>query len=110
MFGTFGAQYYRNFNQRADPLVCAIGVLGGVPFVFLGLVLADKSSTMSWIFIFIGITFLCMNWALVADMLLYVVVPNRRSMAQAMQILASHLLGDASSPFIVGAVSIKIII
>lgn len=35
----------------------------------------------------------------------YVVVPMRRSTAEAFQILASHALGDAGSPYLVGAVS-----
>ncbi|KAF1379058.1 hypothetical protein PFLUV_G00172090 [Perca fluviatilis] len=46
-----------------------------------------------------------MNWAIVADMLLYVVVPTRRSTAEALQIVISHLLGDAGSPYMIGVVS-----
>ena len=34
----------------------------------------------------------------------YVVIPTRRSTAEAVQILMSHLLGDAGSPFLVGLV------
>ena len=37
-----------------------------------------------------------------------VIVPTRRSTAEAMQILSQHLFGDASSPFIIGAVSLAI--
>ena len=36
----------------------------------------------------------------------YIVVPTRRSTAEAIQILVSHALGDAGSPYLVGAVSI----
>jgi len=32
------------------------------------------------------------------------VIPTRRSTAEAVQILLSHLLGDAGSPFLVGIV------
>ena len=35
----------------------------------------------------------------------YVVIPTRRSSALAIQILMSHALGDAGSPYIVGLVS-----
>lgn len=35
----------------------------------------------------------------------YVVVPPRRSTAEAFQILISHMLGDAGSPYLVGVVS-----
>lgn len=56
-------------------------------------------------FIFVGETLLSLNWAIVADILLYVVPPSRRSTAEALQIVASHLLGDAGSPYLVGLVS-----
>lgn len=36
----------------------------------------------------------------------YVVVPTRRSTAEAFQILISHAFGDAGSPYLVGVVSI----
>jgi hypothetical protein len=34
----------------------------------------------------------------------YIVIPTRRSMAEAVQILLSHALGDAGSPYLVGLV------
>lgn len=66
--------------------------------------MAHNHDVLTWILFFFGITLMSTNWAIVADILLYVVMPNRRAMAQAIQILISHLFGDASSPFIVGAV------
>nr|XP_031363445.1 LOW QUALITY PROTEIN: protein spinster homolog 1-like [Lonchura striata domestica] len=57
------------------------------------------------VFIFLGETLLSLNWAIVADILLYVVPPGRRSTAEALQILTSHLLGDAGSPYLVGLLS-----
>ena len=36
----------------------------------------------------------------------YVVIPTRRSTAEAFQFLLSHALGDAGSPYIIGVVSI----
>lgn len=38
-------------------------------------------------------------------LLQYVVVPTRRSTAEAFQILISHMFGDAGSPYLVGLVS-----
>lgn len=38
----------------------------------------------------------------------YVVVPTRRSTAEAFQILISHTFGDAGSPYLVGVVSTEI--
>ena len=46
-----------------------------------------------------------MNWAVVADVLFYVVIPTRRSTAEAFQILVSHLFGDAGSPTLIGLIS-----
>lgn len=46
-----------------------------------------------------------MNWSIIADILLYVVIPTRRSTAEAVQILISHALGDAGSPYLIGVIS-----
>ena len=45
------------------------------------------------------------NWAVVSDMTLYIVIPTRRSLASATQILCSHALGDAISPYLVGVIA-----
>lgn len=105
LLGSGIAQYLRKFNERADPLVCAAGMLGSTPFVFFGCIVAHKYTDLSWTLIFFGEMLLCMNWAIVADILLYVVIPTRRSIAAATQILISHALGDATSPYIIGTVS-----
>ncbi|KAI1293630.1 Protein spinster -like protein 1 [Halotydeus destructor] len=105
VIGSGGAQYYRRYNSKADPLICGFGVLLSVPFSFLGLSLAYGVPALSWISIFITITALCINWTLCADILLYVISPNRRAFAQAMQILFAHLFGDAASPFVVGTIA-----
>ncbi|KAG9482242.1 hypothetical protein GDO78_011112, partial [Eleutherodactylus coqui] len=93
----------RKFNPRADPIVCACGMLGATPFLFLALGLAKINLVATYVFIFIAETLISLNWAIVTDILLYVVTPTRRSTAQAMQIIMSHLLGDAGSPYIIGA-------
>lgn len=41
-------------------------------------------------------------------LLQYVVIPTRRSTAEAFQILFAHALGDAGSPYLIGVVSIVI--
>jgi hypothetical protein len=51
-----------------------------------------------------GMLFLFFNWSITSDMVLYTVVPTRRATACAMQIMVSHLFGDATSPLIIGAV------
>ncbi|XP_041038124.1 protein spinster homolog 1 isoform X2 [Carcharodon carcharias] len=99
---------YRKVNPRADPLVCACGLLGSAPFLYFAVVTAEASSIASYVCIFMGELLLSLNWAIVADILLYVVVPTRRSTAEAFQIMMSHLLGDASSPYLIGVISDKI--
>ncbi|GIY40158.1 protein spinster homolog 1 [Caerostris extrusa] len=105
IIGTTASQHFRRKNPRADPLICGFGVLISVPLIFFGVIYSEHSQIVSWILIFLGEVCLCVNWTIVADMLLYVIVPTRRSIAEAVQILVSHALGDASSPYIIGLVS-----
>ncbi|ESO97612.1 hypothetical protein LOTGIDRAFT_104432 [Lottia gigantea] len=100
--GAEAGRRYKKYNPRSDPLVCALGLLCCVPFLFFALVLSQYNTIVTWVLIFIGETFLCLNWALVADMLLYVTIPTRRSTAEAVQILVSHAFGDAGSPLLIG--------
>ncbi|KAI5619305.1 protein spinster-like 1 [Silurus asotus] len=99
------SQRLRMKTPRADPLVCAAGLLLAAPFLYLSIIFAQGSTIATYVFIFFGEMFLSMNWAIVADILLYVVVPTRRSTAEAFQIVLSHLLGDAGSPYLIGVVS-----
>ncbi|GLD47152.1 protein spinster homolog 2, partial [Lates japonicus] len=55
--------------------------------------------------IFIGETLLFLNWAITADILMFVVIPTRRATAVAFQSFTSHLLGDAGSPYLIGLIS-----
>lgn len=111
--GTIIAQIWQNGKlcckpfrtERANPLVCAVGSVVGVPALFLGLHLIVPNMKAAWAFFFITITALCLNWAVNVDMLLDIVVPPRRGTANSWQILISHLFGDASGPYVVGLVS-----
>uniref|UniRef100_A0A671Q9L5 Protein spinster homolog 1 n=1 Tax=Sinocyclocheilus anshuiensis TaxID=1608454 RepID=A0A671Q9L5_9TELE len=103
--GVQASKKLRTRTPRADPLVCAAGLLLAAPFLYLSIMFAQASTVATYVFIFLGETFLSMNWAVVADMLLYVVIPTRRSTAEAFQIVLSHLLGDAISPYLIGVVS-----
>lgn len=67
--------------------------------------LIETSRILSWILMFITITFLCLNWAINVDMLLYIILPRKRNVANSWQITLSHLFGDASGPYIIGLVS-----
>nr|XP_023959408.1 protein spinster homolog 3 [Chrysemys picta bellii] len=99
------ARRYKKINAKADPLICAVGMLSSAPCLYLSIMLAERSILATYIFIALGEFFLALNWAIVADILLYVVVPKRQSTAIALQIFVSHLLGDAGSPYLTGVIS-----
>lgn len=105
ILGSEAARRYRKRNKRADPLVCGIAVILSAPFLAATLYLSKDYPAGTWICIFITETLLCTNWALISDMLMYIIIPTRRSTAGAIQIFIMHLLGDASSPYIVGLIS-----
>lgn len=103
--GAESSRRYKRINPRADPIICAFGLLTCTPFLFFALVASRYNTTATWILIFLGEVCLCLNWSIVADMLLYCVIPTRRSAAEAVQILMSHALGDAGSPYLIGIIS-----
>ncbi|XP_012262388.2 protein spinster isoform X2 [Athalia rosae] len=103
--GSYLAQRLRVACPQADPLICAVGLILSAPLLFFAAIAASKNSVVCYVLIFFGQLALNLNWSIVADMLLYVVIPTRRSTAEAFQILVAHALGDAGSPYIVGVIS-----
>ncbi|KAM9209156.1 sphingosine-1-phosphate transporter SPNS2 [Trichechus inunguis] len=103
--GAGATRWCRLRTQRADPLVCAVGMLGSAIFICLIFVAAKSSILGAYICIFVGETLLFSNWAITADILMYVVIPTRRATAVALQSFTSHLLGDAGSPYLIGFIS-----
>ncbi|KAM4843334.1 sphingosine-1-phosphate transporter SPNS2 isoform 1-T2 [Thomomys bottae] len=103
--GAGATRWCRLRTQRADPLVCAVGMLGSSIFICLIFVAAKNSIVGAYICIFVGETLLFSNWAITADILMYVVIPTRRATAVALQSFTSHLLGDAGSPYLIGFIS-----
>jgi len=90
---------------RADPVICGVGILLSAVFLTLGMMFCGTNIILTFVFIFLGEVSLNLNWSIVADMLLYVVTPTCRSTAEAVQILLSHALGDAGSPYLIGLLS-----
>lgn len=103
--GSFVTQILRLRFPRIDPLVCAGGLILSAPVCFFAILTPSTNVALCYSLMFIGELFLNLNWSIVADILLYVVPPSRRSTAEAYQILFSHALGDASSPYLIGLVS-----
>lgn len=104
-FGSFMGQKLRGRYERADPIVCGMGLLFSTPLMLAGLFMANVNTTAAFAIVFFGQLLLNLNWSIVADILLYTVIPTRRSTAEAFQILFSHALGDAGSPYLVGQIS-----
>ncbi|KAG7188248.1 hypothetical protein KM043_016110 [Ampulex compressa] len=103
--GSILAQKLRVYWPQVDPLICAVGLLISTPLLFFATVTANSNSVLCYTFIFFGQLSLNLNWSIVADILLYVVIPTRRSTAEAFQILIAHALGDAGSPYLIGLIS-----
>ncbi|XP_029985774.1 sphingosine-1-phosphate transporter SPNS2 isoform X2 [Sphaeramia orbicularis] len=105
LIGAATTRLCRQKTKRADPLVCAVSMLGSAIFICLIFVVAKKSIIGAYVCIFIGETLLFLNWAITADILMFVVIPTRRATAVAFQSFTSHLLGDAGSPYLIGLIS-----
>ncbi|GAA6218438.1 protein spinster homolog 3-like [Lates japonicus] len=103
--GTTLSRWFRDKVPNADPLICAVGMLGSAPCLFITIFVASASIPATYVFIFLGELLLSLNWAVLADILLYVVIPTKRATAEALQITVLHLLGDAGSPYLLGAIS-----
>ncbi|PAV57268.1 hypothetical protein WR25_04694 isoform A [Diploscapter pachys] len=92
-------------SHEADALVCGFASLASIPFFYMSLMVSASSINFTWFILFISITLMCMNWAVNMDILMYVIVANRRATAAAFQVMICHLFGDATSPYIVGVIS-----
>lgn len=100
------SKYLGKYTRKAEALVCSLGMMLSAPLLMVAITVVHYEQLyVSWVFVFLSEFFLCLNWAPVSAILLYSIVPTRRSTAEAVQILISHLFGDAISPLIVGAIS-----
>lgn len=110
LFGVAASSYLapklREVTKKGDPIVCALGSLIAVPALFI-LILITRSANpiIFWSIAFLAISAMCLSWTIVADILLYVIHPTKRSIASAFNILICHLFGDAFSPYVIGAIS-----
>ena len=68
--GAFSATRLRPHYPRADPVVCAAGLLLSMPFMFGGAILCEYNTNWAYVLLFVGQVFLNLNWSIVADMLL----------------------------------------
>ncbi|CAJ0915868.1 unnamed protein product [Ranitomeya imitator] len=98
------AEIYKKYDPCGDPKVCAVSLLIGSIFLYLALFLANISFMASYVFIVIVEILLSLNFAIAADIHLYVVSPRRRSTGQAIVIMVSGLTETAESSNVIGKV------
>ncbi|XP_059099450.1 protein spinster-like [Tigriopus californicus] len=103
--GSYVSQKIRHRVPNADPIVSGTSLLLSVPVLFIGFVVARYNVGWCYTLTFLAGLLLNCNWAIVSDMTLYIVIPTRRSLASATQILTSHAFGDAISPYLVGVLA-----
>lgn len=68
--GSFLGQKLRVRYQRADPVVCGVGMLLSTPLMLSALFIAGLNTTTCFVVVFFGQVLLNLNWAIVADILL----------------------------------------
>jgi len=90
-------------NRGGHFLAAGWGLLVAAPFALLGILL--ESPWAYWSAVFVCLFFLMFNTAPLNAALCNVVPANMRSTAVAVNVLVIHMLGDAISPFLIGAVS-----
>ncbi|CAH0563334.1 unnamed protein product [Brassicogethes aeneus] len=103
--GTFLSQWLKPRWPKVDPVICAAGLLLSAPLLLATTYAATRSTPLCYFLLFVGQVALNLNWAIVSDILLYVVLPTRRSTAEGFQLLVAHALGDAGSPYLIGTLS-----
>lgn len=90
-------------NRGGHFLAAGWGLLVAAPLAVLGI--AFENPTGYWSAVFVCLFFLFFNTAPLNAALCNVVPAHMRSTAVAVNVLVIHMLGDAISPFLMGAIS-----
>lgn len=68
--GTYIAQTLKKRSKRADPIICACGLIISAPLLAGSMLVVEKNATIAYTLVFFGEVALNLNWAIVADILL----------------------------------------
>ena len=101
--GGWLGDYCAKYSQRGYLIVTAASTLLAAPFVWLALTTA--SSTGYLVFMVIAQLLMFLSTGPVNASIVNLVLPTQRASAVALEIFAIHALGDAVSPYLIGAVS-----
>ena len=102
ILGSFLSYWLRPKFDWIDPTICGVSMLVASPFLFISVAFATENIPLTLVFMFFAELFINMNWAVAVDILLYVIVPYRRSTGEAVQVMLCHALGEAGAPYFVG--------
>ena len=96
---------FRSKIPNIDPLICAVGSLIAVPIILILVYITRTANAyIFWLLTSVTVVSMCLSWTTMADVLLYAIHPSKRATASAFNTLVCHLFGDASSPYVIGAV------
>jgi MFS family permease len=101
--GTWAADFLRRYTRRAYLLMASVAVLLAIPLGTAGIL--DPHRTSSLGFMFGAMVLLAAVLGPCNTVTANVVPANRRAAGYALSIFLLHLLGDISSPILIGAIS-----
>jgi MFS family permease len=101
--GGWLGDYCAKYSKQAYLLVSAVATLVAAPFVWFALTVA--SSTAYLVCMVIAQLLMFLSTGPINASIVNLVLPTQRASAVALEVFAIHLLGDAISPYLIGAVS-----
>jgi len=101
--GGWLGDYCARYSKQAYLIVSAAATLIAAPFVWLAL--TTPSSTAYLVCMVIAQLLMFLSTGPINATIVNLVLPTQRASAVALEVFAIHLLGDAISPYLIGAVS-----
>jgi MFS transporter, Spinster family, sphingosine-1-phosphate transporter len=101
--GGWLGDYCAKYSKQAYLLVSAMATLVAAPFAWFALTVA--SSTEYLVCMVMAQLLMFLSTGPINACIVNIVLPNQRATAVALEVFAIHLLGDAISPYLIGAVS-----
>jgi hypothetical protein len=101
--GTWAADFLLKFTKRAYLVMASVAVLIATPFALLGIL--DPERVTSLALLFVAMVMLASVLGPCNTVTANVVPANQRAAGYALSIFLIHLLGDVSSPTLIGAIS-----
>ena len=101
--GGWLGDYCAKYSKQAYLLISAVATLVAAPFAWFALTVA--SSTEYLVCMVIAQLLMFLSTGPINACIVNLVQPNQRATAVALSVFTIHLLGDATSPYLIGAIS-----